>query len=140
MALRNLSRFNWEEAVGLELHDYQMDFLPSNLYTIAQSKYENIFPQAIYAGEELVGMIAHGEFSGVCWVNRIMIDKKHQEKGIGRIALGLLLDKLRKHPQCSEIRTSFSRRNALAEYFFGSMGFVKLNDGLEDEIVMVFRG
>jgi ribosomal protein S18 acetylase RimI-like enzyme len=69
-----------------------------------------------------------------------MVDKDHQEQGIGKIALRQLLDLLRNQPKCKEIRTSFSRKNALAEYFFRSQGFEPIGDGVDKEIVMRFRG
>ncbi|MEY3443697.1 MAG: hypothetical protein RLZZ519_1978, partial [Bacteroidota bacterium] len=53
--IKPLTRFNWEQATSLQLHDYQEDFLPSVLFSIAQSKFENLFPYGIFEGEELVG-------------------------------------------------------------------------------------
>jgi diamine N-acetyltransferase len=134
-----LTRFTWEKAASLELEDYQQDFMPSVLYSLAQSKFENLFPYGIFEGDKLVGFLMYGEFSGRCWINRIMVDKRFQQQGVGSTALRHLIDLLRGHPKCQEIRTSFSRKNALAEYFFRSAGFEVLNDGLPDEIVMVYR-
>lgn len=139
MDVRQLTRYNWEEATQLRLYDYQEDYLPGVLHTIAQSKYENVFPHGIFLGERMVGFIAYGEFSGVCWVSRVLVDRDFQNQGVGRDALAILLGRLRKDPKCREIRTSFAKQNALAEYFFGSMGFEKLGEGLDDEIVMVLR-
>ena len=136
VTIRPLNRFNWEVAANLKLHDYQTDFLPDNLYSLAQSKFENLEPMGIFAGDEMVGFAMYGNFGGVCWINRIMIDKEHQEKGYGKKAVELILDKLKTRPDCAEIRTSFVRQNALAEYFFGSLGFRRIADGLDGEIVM----
>lgn len=69
-----------------------------------------------------------------------MIDKAHQEKGIGRLALLQLLDILHSQPKCREIRTSFARQNALAEYFFRSARFEPIGEGLDKEIVMRWVG
>lgn len=131
-----LTRFNWEQVLELELHDYQEDFLPSNLYSLAQSRFEDLEPFGIFLDGKMVGFLMYGEFSGVCWINRVMIDRDYQEKGIGYKAVELLLGKLARHPKCGEIRTSFARQNALAEYFFGKLGFQKISDGLDGEIVM----
>jgi diamine N-acetyltransferase len=134
--LKPLTRFTWEKATQLKLHDYQEDFMPSVLFSIAQSKFENLFPFGIFEGEEMVGFIMYGEFDGICWISRIMIDMAHQERGIGRLALLQMLDNLRSQPRCKEIRTSFDRKNALAEYFFKSVGFEQIGEGLDKEIVM----
>jgi diamine N-acetyltransferase len=137
--IKPLTRFNWEQATQLELHDYQEDFLPSVLFSIAQSKFENLFPYGIFEGEKLVGFLMYGEFDAICWISRFMIDKHHQESGIGKTALRQLLDILRNQPKCKEIRTSFSRKNALAQYFFQSQGFEQIGDGLDKEIVMRYK-
>lgn len=136
VTLRPLNRFNWELATQLKLHEYQEDFLPSNLYSLAQAKFEDLVPLGIFAGEEMVGFAMYGNFSGIYWINRIMLDKEHQERGLGKKALQLLIDKVKTRPDCDEIRTSFVRQNALAEYFFGSAGFRRIADGLDGEIVM----
>lgn len=133
-----LTRFTWEQAAALELHDYQQDFMPSVLYSLAQSKFENLFPFGIFEGNQIVGFLMYGEFDGRCWINRIMVDKAHQEQGIGKIALRQLIALLQRSPRCSEIRTSIARQNALGEYFFKSAGFLPIGDGLENEIVMTY--
>jgi diamine N-acetyltransferase len=138
--LKPLTRFTWEKATQLSLHDYQEDFLPSVLYSLAQSKFENLFPFGIFDYDELVGFTMYGEFDGVCWISRIMVDKAHQEQGIGRTAVTQMLDMLRSQPRCKEIRTSFARQNALAEYFFKSVGFEAMGEGIDKEIVMRYKG
>lgn len=140
ISIRPLNRFNWEAAANLELADYQQDFLPSNLFSIAQSAYEDLTACGIFADEDLVGFTSYGNFSSVYWVNRIMIDKQYQEQGYGTQALQKLLDRIKTRPDCREIRTSFVRQNAIAEYFFGKMGFRRIADGLDGEIVMRYEG
>lgn len=138
VTIQALTRFTWEKAADLELHPYQEDFLPSNLHSMAQARFENLTPMGIFSGNEMVGFLMYGNFGGVCWINRIMVDKNHQEKGYGRKALRLLLRHLRSLPTCREIRTSFVRANALAEYFFGSMGFFQKGKAVDGEIVMQY--
>lgn len=139
ITLRPLSRFNWETAAELEVHEYQEDFLPSNLHSLAQSRFEDLEPLGIYAGDSMVGFLMYGNFSGICWINRVMIDKRYQEKGYGRRAVGQLLKKLNTLPGCDEIRTSFAKSNALAEYFFSSLGFSKKGEPVNGEIVMQYQ-
>ncbi|MEM6273367.1 MAG: GNAT family N-acetyltransferase [Bacteroidota bacterium] len=140
VTIGELTRFNWENALELELHDYQQDYLPEILYSIAQSKFENLTPMGIFLDAKMVGFAMYGIFGGISWISRILVDKAHQEKGIGKEALQLLIERLRRDPQAEEIRTSFARQNALAEYFFTSNGFRRLSEGLDEEIVMRYRG
>ncbi|MEM1000622.1 MAG: GNAT family N-acetyltransferase [Bacteroidota bacterium] len=140
VTIGELTRFNWENALELELHDYQQDYLPEILYSIAQSKFENLTPMGIFLDAKMVGFAMYGIFGGISWISRLLVDKAHQEKGIGKEALQLLIERLRRDPQAEEIRTSFARQNALAEYFFTSNGFRRLSEGLDEEIVMRYRG
>lgn len=139
VSLRPLNRFNWETASQLKLSESQAEYLPSNLFSIAQSKFEELKGFAIYSGEEMVGFLMYGNFSGVYWINRIMLDQSQQQKGLGRKAMQILLKKLVNQPGCKEIRTSFVRQNALAEYFFAQLSFERIADGLDEEIVMRYH-
>ena len=140
MTVRPLNRFTWEAAAELELAEYQQDFLPPNLFSIAQAHYEGLTAAGIFADGSLVGFATYGNLGGVCWISRIMVAKDQQEKGYGTRALRILLDQLRTRPDCAEIRTSFVRANAIAEYFFSKNGFRRIADGLDDEIVMRYMG
>lgn len=134
-----LNRFNWELTLDLRLHEYQEDYLPDVLYSLAQSKFEDIDPYGIFLGNSLVGYLMVARVAGLHWINRIMVDKHAQQKGIGSQAMTQILKELTHTPGCTEIRTSFMRSNAFAEYFFSKVGFQKIGDGLEDEIVMRYR-
>jgi diamine N-acetyltransferase len=140
VTIKPLTRFTWDQATRLRLHDYQEEFIPPVLHSIAQSKFENLFPYGIFEGEAMVGFLMYGEFDAVCWISRIMVDKDSQEQGIGKAALRQMLELLRKQRRCKEVRTSFSRKNALAEYFFRSQGFEVIGEGMDNEIVMRHRG
>lgn len=132
-----LSRNNWERAIALQLADDQKAYMPDNLFSIAQSKFE---PTAellgVYHGTIMVGFIMVCTYSGVPWITRIMIDKDHQGKGLGREAFAAITQRLLKKPGVTEIRTTVSAKNAPAEYLFHSMGFVRTGDLDDKEFVM----
>ncbi len=135
-----LSRNNWDHAIALELADDQKDYLPNNLFSIAESKFE---PSAelygLYQESTMIGFAVVCTFSGVPWVTRFMIDKKHQGGGMGRDALTTLVQKLMKKPGVSEVRASIASKNAPAEYMFHSVGFKRTGDVDEREFVMRFE-
>lgn len=137
--VRPLNRFNWELAVELQPGEDQQDWMPSILHTIAQSKFEDVSLNGVFWADELVGFVSWGNFGRVCWINRILIDQKHQRKGFAKEALKIVMAKLMKDPSYDEIRTSFVRQNAVAEVLFASLGFVRIADGLDDEVVMTYR-
>jgi len=131
-----LDRFNWELAVNLDVADDQRGFIPNNLYSIAQSKFEDCQPFGVWLDKTMVGFLMYCHFQGICWISRIMIDKAHQNEGIGKKALKLLLLELKRDFRCKEIRTSFQQQNALAEVLFSTVGFKRIGDAVDGEIVM----
>src|SRR4051812_18357178 len=81
---------NFSAVVGLTVTPEQVDFVSSNLYSIAEAYLEPTWtPLAIYARDELVGfaMFGRDEESGRWWIMRYMIDAQHQGKGYGTAAL-----------------------------------------------------
>jgi diamine N-acetyltransferase len=58
--LRDVTARNWRAVVALELAPEQQGLLASNLYSIAQSKFDpDARPRAIYAGEVVVGFLMY---------------------------------------------------------------------------------
>lgn len=131
-----LDRYNWELALKIQLTPEQESFTPSVLYSLAQANFDKLYPYGITYKGKMVGMIMYGDFSGICWVSRILIDKDHQRKGIGSTALTQLIDLLRRRMSCKEIRTSYAKGNYGASSFFSDFGFEPLEDALHEEIVM----
>ncbi len=131
-----LDRYNWEEVIDLQLSPDQQAFIPGTLYSLAQAKFENLTPLGIMADSRMVGLVMYGEFGGICWISRIMIDYDHQRQGIGREAMQELLTSLKRNISCKEIRTSHAINNYAAADFFSALGFKPVADPLEDEVVM----
>jgi diamine N-acetyltransferase len=129
-----LDRFNWELCLDIKLTEEQADFIPSVVYSLAQAKFEDLTPYGILYREKMVGFMMYGEFSGVCWLNRIMIDRDYQGQGIGSSALRELITQLKRKRSCREIRTSYSVSNSHADRFFQAHGFVA-SEPVSGEIV-----
>ncbi len=113
--------------------------MPSILHSLAQAYFEKLTPLGINVDNAPVGFAMYGIFSGIAWINRFMIDQDFQSKGIGKIALGLLIERLKKEPQCQEIRTSYAKNNTNAALLFAAMGFQEINHTLAEEIVAVYK-
>ncbi|WNJ16101.1 GNAT family N-acetyltransferase [Pontibacter sp. G13] len=130
-----LDRYNWELVLDVSIDDQQAQFVPPVLYTLAQAQFEQLKLFGIRHAGQMVGMITYGNFGGICWINRILIDVKFQRQGIGRAALEMLLAQLQGHPACHEIRTSYAKQNYAASQFFRQMGFVPIEPTLDHEVV-----
>lgn len=133
-----LDRYNWEQSLAISVAPDQRAFLPSILHSLAQSKFENLTPMGVLHHAKMVGFLMYGEFSGLCWINRIMIDQQFQGQGIGKAALSLLLEQLKRKRSCREIRTSYAIHNEGAANLFRSVGFRANPDPIDQEIVAVY--
>jgi diamine N-acetyltransferase len=79
--LKPISADNWQECIGLKVKDEQADFLPSNLYSIAEAQfYPQAVPLAIYSEQDqMVGFVLYGVDveTGKWKIFRLMIDRAH---------------------------------------------------------------
>jgi diamine N-acetyltransferase len=76
-------------------------------YTVAQSHYyETSFIRAIYAGDEVVGLLAVEREDDVWWLWRLMIDASRQRRGFGTAALAAVIDLVREKG-AAELSTSY---------------------------------
>ncbi|MCB9231254.1 MAG: GNAT family N-acetyltransferase [Bacteroidia bacterium] len=134
-----LNRFNWEEVISLQPAPGQEEFLPSNLFSIAQSKFDpGCTPLAIQKNDRTVGFAMYCNWNGVCWINRIMVDQESQQQGVGSKALELLVELLTRKKDCAEIRASMAVNNIWAQYLFSNAGFEAT--GADDhEIIMTLK-
>ncbi len=136
-----LDRYNWELCLDITLLPAQEAMLPPVLYSLAQARFENLTPMGILVGEKMIGFLMYGEFGGICWINRIMIDAKYQGMGFGTSAIQQLVAKLNSNIHCREIRTSYARDNYPARHFFEALGFEVIPSELADgEVVMRYEG
>lgn len=133
-----LDRYNWEACLDIRIAPEQEAFMPPILYSLAQAKFENLHPFGIESDGHMVGMLMYGEFGGICWLSRVLIDVEYQHQGIGTEAVKQLLELLGKKISCREIRTSHARNNHVAAAFFDQLNFVPLPDALSEEVVRVY--
>lgn len=135
-----LDRFNWEKVLHIRPKAEQEQFMPSVLHSLAQAKFENLHPFGIEFEGDMVGYLMYGDFHGICWISRILIDEHYQGVSIGKEALRLLLAYLKTKPNCHEVRTSFDPGNERAKRFFAALGFEPISTVLDDEWVAVWNG
>lgn len=130
-----LDRWNWEGFIHLELEKQQSDFVPSVLFSLAQAHFEKLTAMGVLYEEIPVGFLMYARLNGIFWVNRILIDRTFQQKGIGREALTLLIAELEALDASAEVRTSCARQNHSAIRLFEEVGFQRINEALTDELV-----
>lgn len=129
--LEDVTAQNWRAVARLKLADDQKQLVASNIYSLAQSKFDpDACPRAIYAGNSVVGFLmydlpeADDEIQEAS-IYRFMIDMAHQGKGYGREALKRAIEEIREIPGISKISISYVRNNPRAKLFYASFGFVE---------------
>ena len=138
--LQNVTARNWRAVARLKLAPEQKDLVASNLYSIAQSKFDrNARPRAIYAGKELVGFLMYDVWEAKdktreASIYRFMIDVKHQGRGYGRAALARALDEIKATPGVKKVSIGYMPENAVAKSFYASFGFVEVGADEDGEI------
>lgn len=115
-------------------------FVASNVISIAQSKYMPAMEtKAIYEDEEMVGFVMYGIDEDELWIMRYMIDYRHQGKGFGKLALGLIIDEIWKSYTEQQIKISIEPDNIIAKKLYESFGFKDTNIFEEGELVMLLN-
>jgi len=140
--LTKIGRENFEDVVDLELEKEQEKHLPSNVYSIAESTLSPLFhPRAICLNNEVVGfaMYQFGEIGDFdeddCTVWRFMIDRKHQNTGIGTIAMGLLLEEIKAHDRCKLVDIYYDPQNLAAKKLYAGYGFREVGERDDGDVI-----
>ena len=135
VSLRQVSKENYEEVCELDVTKEQEDFVACNMWSIVESKYnEGYETRVIYLNEEPVGFFMWVKESRIkvsIW--RFMVDKNHQQKSIGRVALNLALAEIKKVPDLQEIEICYNPKNPVAKEFYSSFGFSEVGMDEDDE-------
>lgn len=139
---RKITWDNWEECMNLNVTEEQDDFIASNKYSLAQSfvalSNDELPPMtlAIYEDETMVGFMMMGystadesEYGEEPYYDlaRFMIDKKHQNKGLGKQAMIKLLEYIKTFPhgEATAVYLAYNVRNDHARKFYRSLGFIE---------------
>jgi diamine N-acetyltransferase len=124
----DITKENWEECIALSVSDEQSKFIASNLYSLAQSKFEpEMCPMGVYDHETMVGFIMYVKDSNAdkVWIVRFMIGKERQGKGYGKIALSKLIDLLSEKYAGSDIYLCVEPENQIATKMYENFGFAE---------------
>jgi diamine N-acetyltransferase len=127
--LLSVTADNWKACAGLSLAKNQQDFVPSNLYSIAESQF---YPQsrsrAVYANDDLVGYALYGiDHATSQWkVFRLMIDEQFQGKGYGKAAMKVILEDIRQE-KAQVVLVRYNLENDVARRLYERFGFKEID-------------
>lgn len=139
--LKDVTEDNWRAVIGLQLEPEQEGLVASNLYSLAESKFDpDARPRAVCAGKRIVGFLMYEVRKTKAnrhkaSIYRFMIDRKHQGEGYGRAALGKALDEIRAIPHIRKVSISYMPANPFAKQFYASFGFVEAGQDDDGEMI-----
>ncbi|EPY7702135.1 MULTISPECIES: GNAT family N-acetyltransferase [Bacillus] len=128
--LKPIDKNNWEEAIRLSVKKEQQTLIASNLYSIAEVQFlDDFYAKGIYLDETMIGFTMFGIDSddNNYWIYRLMIDKKFQGKGIGKQAIHLVIDEIRRNNNAniSIIMIGYAPENFTAKFLYKKVGFIE---------------
>ena len=128
--LQPIDKSNWEEAISLSVKEEQQTLIASNLYSIAEVQFlDNFYAKGIYLDEKMIGFTMFGIDSddNNYWIYRLMIDKKFQGKGIGKQAIHLVIDEIRRNNNAniSIIMIGYAPENFTAKFLYKKVGYIE---------------
>ncbi len=136
--LKPIDQRNFAACVSLSVAPDQVDFVASNLHSLAEAYAFPAFePRAVYVDGTMVGFLMYGfgDQSQKWWIIRLMIDHTQQGQGYGRAAMRAAIELLRQQPNCDEIMISYDPRNEAARRLYASVGFQETGDMIHGEVI-----
>ena len=138
--LREITETNLISIIDLDVSKNQNDLVAPNAVSIAQGHYsksawfKGIFNDDVAIGFVMLDLITE---ENKCFLWRFMIDKKHQGKGYGKIALTQVIEYVKSFKVFDNIGTSYVPTDNSAEGFYKNFGFIESEEiikqfGLED--------
>jgi diamine N-acetyltransferase len=137
ISLKKIDESNWRGCIGLKVREDQMKFVASNENGLALAyAHKEMEPRGIYNGDEMVGFVMYAKDpdDGLYYINRLMIDEKHQGRGFGTEALKILLGQLRNSGVLS-VDILHKPDNYSAIRIYERLGFVLTDETLGDDVI-----
>ncbi|SFH65294.1 GNAT family N-acetyltransferase [Pisciglobus halotolerans] len=128
---KDIDAANNQEVRNLTLKAGQETFIETVDDCLEEASHSSEWhPVGIYYGEALVGFAMYGCFGPQkeTWIDRIMIDKKYQDKGLGKAALIKLIDVVSKEYDVDVLYLSIIEGNKKAYHLYKSLGFEYTNE------------
>ena len=125
-----------DACLALRVRDDQALLVATNEKSLRQAKADpSLVPRALLEGDEVVGFVMYQRRpDGAAYVWRVMVDAKHQGRGLGRRMLDLLVGELGAQGY-RRVFISHRPYNPVAERLFESLGFQEWDIEPDGEVV-----
>ena len=155
LEFRGINKDNFYDVCMLVVNDEDKEFVASNKMSLAEAYLFKtmgayVLPIAIYRNRVPIGftMITKGnigdnikgEYINNYCILRMMIEAKHQNKGLGKLALKQLIEIIKSiSVNESFIWASTEEKNAKAIHVYEENGFKKTKDYCGEEIILKYE-
>lgn len=140
---RDINDDNRSDVMRISLNENQLDFIESVADCLKEAEETKEWhPLAIYVNECVVGFAMYGSFDNnkYTWIDRIMIDKKHQMQGIGKAAMLKLIDVVSSEYKVDTLYLSIIEKNYIARKLYEGIGFRYINEKDENgELIFEYK-
>jgi diamine N-acetyltransferase len=147
VTLRDITSETVIAVVKLSVHPSQQGFVASNAVSLSQALFsDEAWYRAVYADDELVGFVMlsdetlkpkpPAEPNIGLW--RLMIDAKHQRRGIGKEVIRLVVEHVQGRPGVRSFYTSYVPEPGGPGPFYLGLGFEPNGEVDEGEVVLLY--
>ncbi|KAA1192931.1 GNAT family N-acetyltransferase [Photorhabdus heterorhabditis] len=142
IALTDVNKDNYEDVCDLTVTKDQYEYVADNTWSLVESKFNPSYQtRAICLDGKPVGFFMWvPETNRRISIWRFMVDKHHQNKGIGRKAMQLALHEIKQTGGLEEIEICYKPNNLVAKDFYASFGFVEVGmDENNEEMLAIIK-
>jgi len=141
LTVAELTADNIESVLAVTPRPEQFRHVNPVAWYVAMAAYEGVWqPVALVDdGGEVVGF-AQGAWDGsdsTYTLGGVVLDARHQGRGLGRALLDALVAHVRSQPRPGTVVLTVHDDNEVARGLYTRYGFVETGDVLDDELVMV---
>ena len=145
VTLREITAETVRAVIKLSVTEYQNRFVAPNAVSLAQALFApQAWYRAINLGDEPVGFVMLSDDSLLdpvpdnpeVGVWRFMVDARHQRRGVGRAAMLLVIEHVRRKGLFKKLSISYVPEEGGPEQLYLSLGFRPTGQMDEDEVVM----
>lgn len=138
-----VDRSSWRAVADLEVHVAQRAFVAEPARYLALCCYSDVgwSPLAVRADGRIVGFLmwAVDPEDGACWLGGILVDRRHQRRGIGRLATMRAIERLHRQHGHRAFALSYLPENVAARRTYAALGFAETGETEGDEVVARMR-
>ena len=142
ITLEEIDQSNYEAVCDLDVKKEQEDYVACNMWSLVEANYNSGYTcKAICENGQPIGFLMWVlETPSKISIWRFMVDKNHQERGIGRKALKIALKEIAAYPAIKEIEICYNPNNPVAKDFYASFGFNEVGmDEDGEDMIALFR-